>query len=72
MIQELKPYEALRPSGDPWLGWVPKHWSQKRLWSISSPRIERNPGNLPLYRVYHLEAIAGRVRGSAGSGVLAS
>ena len=52
MIEELKPYEALRPSYDPWLGEIPKHWSQKRLWSISSPRVERNPGNLPLLSVF--------------------
>lgn len=52
MIEELKPYDALRPSGDPWLGEIPKHWSQKRLWSMSSPRVERNPGNLPLLSVF--------------------
>jgi len=52
MIEELKSYEALRPSGDPWLGEIPKHWSQKRLWSMSSPRVERNPGNLPLLSVF--------------------
>jgi type I restriction enzyme, S subunit len=52
MIEELKPYEALRPSGDPWLGDIPKHWSQKALWSMSSPRVERNPGNLPLLSVF--------------------
>lgn len=52
MIEKLKPYEALRPSGDPWLGEIPRHWSQKRLWSISSPRVERNPGNLPLLSVF--------------------
>jgi len=52
MIEELKPYEALRLSGDPWLGEIPKHWSQKRLWSMSSPRVERNPGNLPLLSVF--------------------
>lgn len=52
MIEELKPYEALRSSGDPWLGEIPKHWSQKRLWSMSSPRVERNPGNLPLLSVF--------------------
>jgi type I restriction enzyme S subunit len=52
MIEKLKPHEALRPSGDPWLGDIPKHWSQKRLWSMSSPRVERNPGNLPLLSVF--------------------
>lgn len=52
MIEELKPYEALRPSGDLWLGEIPKHWAHKRLWSISSPRVERNPGNLPLLSVF--------------------
>lgn len=52
MIEELKRYGSLRPSGDPWLGEIPSHWSQKRLWSISSPRVERNPGNLPLLSVF--------------------
>lgn len=52
MIEELRPYEAFRPSGDPWLGDIPEHWSKKRLWSISSPRVERNPGNLPLLSVF--------------------
>lgn len=52
MIEELKPYDALRSSGDSWLGEIPKHWSQKRLWSMSSPRAERNPGNLPLLSVF--------------------
>jgi len=52
MIEDLKPHEALRPSDDPWLGEIPKHWSQKQLWSMSSPRVERNPGNLPLLSVF--------------------
>lgn len=52
MIEELKAYESFRPSGDPWLGHIPKSWSQKRLWSMSRPRVERNPGNLPLLSVF--------------------
>src|SRR4051812_6775582 len=52
MIESLKPYAELRPSGDRLLGQIPNHWSQKHLWSISNPRVERNPGGLPLLSVF--------------------
>jgi len=52
MIEELRPYGSLRLSGDPWLGSIPTHWSQKRLSSLGTPRVERNPGDLPLLSVF--------------------
>lgn len=52
MIEGLKPYNSLCTSGDPWLGTVPSHWTRKRLCSISTPRVKRNPGNLPLLSVF--------------------
>jgi type I restriction enzyme S subunit len=48
----LDPSVPLKPSGIPWLGDIPKHWSQRPLWSLSRLRTERNPGNLPLLSVF--------------------
>jgi type I restriction enzyme S subunit len=48
----LDPSVTLKPSGITWLGDIPKHWSQRPLWSLSRLRTERNPGNLPLLSVF--------------------
>ena len=36
----------------PWLGEVPEHWEQRSLWTVSEPRIEKNPGGLQLLSVF--------------------
>ena len=36
----------------PWLGDVPEHWEQRSLWTVSEPRIEKNPGGLQLLSVF--------------------
>ena len=52
MTQDLKPYPAYKDSRAPWLGQVPEHWAQLALWTVSTRRAERNPGNLPLLSVF--------------------
>ena len=37
MIDDLKPYPALKDSGVPWLGEVPEHWKVKRAKNILRP-----------------------------------
>lgn len=48
----LDPSVPLKPSGNPWLSDIPKHWGQQSLWTICDVRAERNPGNLPLLSVF--------------------
>ena len=31
MIEGLRPYEEMRPTGLPWLGDVPAHWQMRRI-----------------------------------------
>jgi type I restriction enzyme S subunit len=52
MIEELIQHNSYRPSGDPWLGRLPSAWQQMRLWTMSRPRVERNPGGLSLLSVF--------------------
>lgn len=52
MNQDFQPYPEYKDSGLPWLGRIPKHWNQRSLWSLSKPREEKNPGNLPLLSVF--------------------
>jgi type I restriction enzyme S subunit len=48
----LDPSAPLKPSGNVWLGDIPRNWQQHSLWTLSKVRIERNPGNLPLLSVF--------------------
>lgn len=48
----LDPHAPLKPSGNAWLGDIPKNWDQHALWTLSKLRVERNPGNLPLLSVF--------------------
>ncbi len=52
MIDGLKPYPDYKDSGVLWLGHFPSHWEQRALWTISSLRAQRNPGNLPLLSIF--------------------
>lgn len=52
MIEELRPYESYRSSGDRWLGRLPSRWAARHLWTLSRLRAERNPGGLPLLSVF--------------------
>ena len=36
MIADLKPYAAMKDSGEPWLGAVPEHWEVRRLNQIGN------------------------------------
>ena len=37
MIQDLKPYEATRGTGVPWLGEIPTHWDVERIKNLARP-----------------------------------
>ena len=52
MIADLKPYPVMKDSGVQWLGEVPEHWEQRSLWTVSEPRVEKNPGGLQLLSVF--------------------
>ena|SRR3974390_1389891 len=44
MITDLKPYEAYKESGLPWLGQVPAHWDVRPAFGAFVPNQERNDG----------------------------
>ncbi len=46
MIDELKPYPALKDSGVPWLGKVPEHWDVRSFRAVASARKGRQPQTL--------------------------
>lgn len=48
----VDPNAAVKPSGVPLLGDIPKHWDQKSLWTLTRLRAQKNPGNLPLLSVF--------------------
>ena len=52
MFVDLNTYSAYKPSGVEWLGDVPEHWEQRSLWTVSEPRVEKNPGGLQLLSVF--------------------
>jgi type I restriction enzyme S subunit len=45
MINDLKPYPAMKDSGVPWLGKVPEHWGVLRLGGVLRERGETNDDN---------------------------
>ena len=51
MINDLKPYPAMKDSGVPWLGEVPEHWEVRKLRQLLSRSTERNRPDLPLLSV---------------------
>ena len=51
MIADLKPYPAIKDSGVPSLGEVPKHWEVRKLRHILKVVTERNRPDLPLLSV---------------------
>ena len=42
MIDELKPYQKYKESGQPWLGKVPKHWTLRRIKTVLQERDARS------------------------------
>jgi type I restriction enzyme, S subunit len=44
VISDLKPYEAYKESGQPWLGRVPTHWDVRPAFGAFVPNQERNDG----------------------------
>ena len=51
MIADLKPYPAMRDSGVPWLGEVPKHWEVRRNGRMFAQRNETGFPELPILEV---------------------
>ena len=45
MIANLRPYNAMKDTGVPWLGEVPNHWEMPRLGAILRERGETNDNN---------------------------
>lgn len=48
----LDPNVRLKPLGVMGLGEVPEHWEVRPLWTLATPRKERNPGGLELLSVF--------------------
>jgi type I restriction enzyme S subunit len=72
MIDDLKPYPAMKDSGVPWLGEVPAHWAIERLKSsmsnVTQQTAERQSNDLYV-ALEHVESWTGCLR-QAGSDVL--
>ncbi|MGE0592113.1 MAG: restriction endonuclease subunit S [Vicinamibacterales bacterium] len=51
MIADLRPYNAMKDSGVPWLGEVPEHWEVRKLRQVLTRCAERNRPDLPLLSV---------------------
>jgi len=48
MIDDLKPYPAMKDSGVPWLGEVPEHWGVKRIKHIAGLNPSKSEANAAL------------------------
>ena len=48
MINNLKPYPAMKDSGVPWLGEVPEHWQLRRTKTLLRERVEKGHPDEPL------------------------
>jgi type I restriction enzyme, S subunit len=67
MTAELKPYPAMRDSGVPWLGEIPKHWEVRRLKYILRERDTRSAeGAEQLLRVSQYTGVTQRRRADGG------
>lgn len=44
MITDLNPYSAIKDSGVPWLGRVPKHWEVLPALAVYQPKQVKNVG----------------------------
>jgi type I restriction enzyme, S subunit len=51
MIDGLRPYPKMRPTGLPWLGDVPAHWGVRRNGRLFGPRRETGFPDLPILEV---------------------
>lgn len=51
MIDDLRPYAEMKPSGLPWLGDVPAHWEVRRNGRLFGPRRETGFPDLPVLEV---------------------
>lgn len=51
MIDGLRPYAEMKPTGLPWLGEVPAHWDVRRNGRLFSARRETNFPKLPILEV---------------------
>ncbi len=66
MIDGLKPYPAMKPSGCAWLGDIPSHWSMRRNGGLFSQRVEHGGQGLPILEVSIKMGV--RVRNMDGTG----
>ena len=66
MIDGLRPYPEIKPSGLPWLGSVPAHWEVRRNGRLFGARRERIP-DLPILEVSIRTGVRIRDMGTAGA-----
>ena len=60
MIDDPKPYPAIKDSGVPWLGNVPEHWHVRKLRHILRRVTERSRPDLPLLSVVREKGVIRR------------
>jgi type I restriction enzyme S subunit len=66
MINDLKPYPAMKDSGVPWLGKVPEHWDVRRMKYLLRERDVRSAaGTEQLLRVSQFTGVTERKRGDS-------
>jgi type I restriction enzyme S subunit len=65
MIDDPKPYPAMKDSGLPWLGKVPEHWHIRKLRHILRRVTERSRSDLPLLSVVREKGVIRRDTTSA-------
>jgi len=58
MIADLKPYSEYRESRRPWLGEVPRHWTQRRMKSLFTERVEKGFSEEPLLAATQNKGVA--------------
>jgi type I restriction enzyme S subunit len=56
-IPGLKPYPAMKDSGVPWLGQVPKHWELRRTKTVLRERVEKGFPNEPLLAATQMKGV---------------
>jgi type I restriction enzyme S subunit len=67
VIANLKPYLAMKDSGVPWLGAVPKHWEVRRLKYLLRERdLRSSEGTEQLLRVSQFTGVTERRRADGG------
>ena len=62
MLAGLKPYPAMRDSGEEWLGEVPEHWELRRTKTLLKQRNEKGYPNEPLLAATQTQGVVRKER----------